>query len=555
MHVNTAAPDRSLFPVCGQYNQKSHSVKVAAALCLFDAGIDLPSDPFRQPLLGRFCMTASTPISAGMSGSFGSAAASGSDVVPIPARVRTRFAPSPTGFLHIGGVRTALYSWAFAKHYGGDYVLRIEDTDVERSTPEAVAAIVEGLQWLGLASDEAPVFQMQNMDRYRQLLDEMLADGRAYYCYATPTELEEMRQAQRSRGEKPRYDGRWRPENARGRTPPPDVKPVIRFRNPDSGAVVWDDMVKGRISIGNEELDDLVIARSDGTPTYNFCVVVDDMDMGITHVIRGDDHVNNTPRQINILRALGGALPVYGHLPMINGPDGQKLSKRHGAVSVLQYQEDGYLPEAIINYLARLGWSHGDDEIFSREQLVQWFDGTHLSQSPSQLDFDKFRWVNQQYLKALPDEALAREVGARLQARGVDLTLAGEAVEPGALAAMCALLKDRSPTWVVLADWVELFFRPAAVEREALRPRLTGAVSQALADFLEGLPAVAGDREGIAGLMKSVLKSHGLKMPALAIPLRLMVFGVEQTPSVDAMLALLPAQVIVARVRASLARG
>ena len=435
----------------------------------------------------------------------------------VPGRVRTRFAPSPTGFLHIGGVRTALYAWAFAKHHGGDYVLRIEDTDVERSTPEAVAAILEGLDWLGLDADEGPFYQMQRMDRYRQLLDEMLADGRAYYCYATPEELEAMREAQRARGEKPRYDGRWRPENAAGKQPPADVKPVVRFRNPDDG------------------------------------VVVDDLDMGITHVIRGDDHVNNTPRQINILRALGAEPPIYGHLPMINGPDGQKLSKRHGAVSVLQYQEDGYLPDAIINYLARLGWSHGDDEIFSREQLVQWFDGTHLSVSPAQLDFDKFRWVNHHYLKALPDAELAAEVGRRLQARGIPATLGGQPVSAEALAAMCALLKDRSPTWVALTDWVALFFAPSAPEAEALAARLTEPVRAAVADFLAGLPAAAGDKDAIGALMKTVLKTHGLKMPQLAVPLRLMVFGVEQTPSVDAMLALLPAAEIEARVRAHLA--
>ena len=471
----------------------------------------------------------------------------------VPGRVRTRFAPSPTGFLHIGGVRTALYAWAFAKHHGGDYVLRIEDTDVERSTPEAVAAILEGLDWLGLDADEGPFYQMQRMDRYRQLLDEMLADGRAYYCYATPKELEAMREAQRARGEKPRYDGRWRPENTAGKQPPAGVKPVVRFRNPDDGVVVWDDMVKGRISIGNAELDDLVIARSDGTPTYNFCVVVDDLDMSITHVIRGDDHVNNTPRQINILRALGAEPPIYGHLPMINGPDGQKLSKRHGAVSVLQYQEDGYLPDAIINYLARLGWSHGDDEIFSREQLVQWFDGTHLSVSPAQLDFDKFRWVNQHYLKALPDAELAAEVGRRLQARGIPATLGGQPVTAEVLAAMCALLKDRSPTWVVLTDWVALFFAPSALEGEALAARLTEPVRAAVAGFLAGLPAAAGDRDAIGALMKAMLKTHGLKMPQLAVPLRLMVFGVEQTPSVDAMLALVPVAEIEARVRRHLA--
>ncbi len=463
-------------------------------------------------------------------------------------RVRTRFAPSPTGFLHIGGVRTALYAWAYARHFGGDYVLRIEDTDVERSTPEAVAAILEGLAWLGLNEDEGPFYQMQRMARYREVLDRLLAEGRAYHCYATPQELDEMREAQRARGEKPRYDGRWRPENAAGKTPPAGVKPVLRFRNPDDGAVVWDDMVKGRISIANTELDDLVIARSDGTPTYNFCVVVDDLDMGITHVIRGDDHVNNTPRQINILRALGGQEPVYGHLPMINGPDGQKLSKRHGAVSVLQYQEDGYLPDAIINYLARLGWSHGDDEIFSREQLIEWFDGTHLSLSPSQLDFDKFRWVNQQYLKALPDETLAAEVGARLRACGIEPVLAGQPVTAGQLAAMCALWKDRSPTLVVLTDLVAGFFQPPVPGAESVARHLGEAVQPALEDFVAGLDAVAGDKDGINALLKQVLKAHGLKMPQLAIPLRLLAFGVEQTPSVDAMLAQLPASEIRARV-------
>ncbi|MDO4682643.1 MAG: glutamate--tRNA ligase [Lautropia sp.] len=485
-------------------------------------------------------MSASSLTDTGAAGTPGAAAA--------PARVRTRFAPSPTGFLHIGGVRTALYAWAYARHFGGDYVLRIEDTDVERSTPEAVAAILEGLAWLGLKEDEGPFYQMQRMPRYREVLDRLLADGKAYYCYATPEELDEMREAQRARGEKPRYDGRWRPENAVGRTPPDGVKPVLRFRNPDEGVVVWDDMVKGRISIANTELDDLVIARSDGTPTYNFCVVVDDLDMGITHVIRGDDHVNNTPRQINILRALGGQEPVYGHLPMINGPDGQKLSKRHGAVSVLQYQEEGYLPDAIINYLARLGWSHGDDEIFSREQLIQWFDGTHLSLSPSQLDFDKFRWVNQQYLKALPDEALAAEVRARLGKRGIGVALGGQPVSDQQLGAMCALWKDRSATWVALTDLVTRFFLPSQPSAEQAERHLGEAVRPALEDFMAGLDAVAGDRDGINGLLKTTLKAHGLKMPQLAVPLRLLVFGVEQTPSVDAMLALVPADEIRARV-------
>ena len=288
-------------------------------------------------------------------------------------RVRTRIAPSPTGFLHLGTARTALFSWAFARHHGGDFILRIEDTDVARSTQEAVDQIVAAMKWLDLGHDEGPFFQMQRLDRYREVIAKMLAEGTAYHCWCSPDELEAMREAQRARGEKPRYDGRWRPEPGKPLPAPPvGVSPVVRFRNPEDGVVTWNDMVKGPITISNRELDDLVIARPDGTPTYNFCVVVDDIDMAITHVIRGDDHVNNTPRQINILRALGAELPEYGHVPMILGPDGDKLSKRHGAVSVMQYEEGGYLPEAMINYLARLGWSHGDDELFGRDQLVAW---------------------------------------------------------------------------------------------------------------------------------------------------------------------------------------
>ena len=301
--------------------------------------------------------------------------------------VRTRFAPSPTGYLHLGGARTALFSWAFARHFGGTFVLRIEDTDLERSTPEAVQAILDGMQWLDLTPDEGPFYQMQRMDRYRAVIADMLAQGTAYYCYSTPAEVEAMRERARAIGAKPRYDGTWRPEP--GKTLPPipaDVKPVVRFRSPLEGVTAWDDLVKGPISFDNSELDDLVIARPDGTPTYNFCVVVDDWDMQITHVIRGDDHVNNTPRQINILRALGGELPRYGHVPMILGPDGEKLSKRHGAVSVIEYDRMGYLPEAMVNYLARLGWSHGNDELFTRDQFVEWFDPRNLSRSAAQWD-------------------------------------------------------------------------------------------------------------------------------------------------------------------------
>ncbi len=467
-----------------------------------------------------------------------------------PQRVRTRFAPSPTGFLHIGGVRTALYAWAYARHHGGDFILRIEDTDVERSTPEAVAAILEGMNWLGLTPDEGPFYQMQRMDRYREVVARMLAEGHAYHCYTTPQELDALREAQRARGEKPRYDGRWRPENAKGREPPPGVKPVVRFRNPDDGVVVWDDMVKGPIAIANAELDDLIIARSDGTPTYNFCVVVDDLEMRITHVIRGDDHVNNTPRQINLMRALGAEPPIYGHLPMIHGPDGQKLSKRHGAVSVLEYEEAGYLPEALINYLARLGWSHGDDEIFSREQLVSWFDGTHLSQSPAQLDFDKLRWVNQQYLRATDDAALAQAVLPRLERL---LAGQGVAAPPDAaerLPAICRLWKDRAGTLQELAELAAiLFLPPAAPSLEARTRHLTDAALDAMLRLAERLESTEWTPEAIGAALKAVLKEAGLKMPQLAVPVRLAVFGLEQTPSVDAMLAQVPRAVVLERLR------
>jgi glutamyl-tRNA synthetase len=466
--------------------------------------------------------------------------------------VRTRFAPSPTGFLHIGGARTALFSWAFARHFGGTFILRIEDTDVARSTPEALQAILDGMVWLGLAHDEGPFYQMQRMDRYREVIAQMLAAGSAYHCWATPAELDAMREAQRARGEKPRYDGRWRPENrARlGLVPPADARPVVRFRNPDDGDVAWDDLVKGPIAFANAELDDLIVARSDGTPTYNFCVVVDDWDMRITHVIRGDDHVNNTPRQINILRALGAELPRYGHVPMIHGPDGQKLSKRHGAVSVMQYDDDGFLPEAVLNYLARLGWSHGDEEVFGRDRMVEWFDGSHLSHSPSQFDPDKLRWLNNLYLKQLPDAELAQRVTPRLARRGIDAAAAGS---PD-LAAACGLFKDRAATLEELADlaamlWIEpAHANPALAEELAaqLRPEAVPALA-GLAGRLEGCEWT---KAGIAAAIKDTLAAHGIKMPLLAVPVRLKVFGRAQTPSVDAMLALLPRETAIARLRA-----
>jgi glutamyl-tRNA synthetase len=445
--------------------------------------------------------------------------------------VRTRIAPSPTGFLHLGTARTALFNWAFARHFGGTFILRIEDTDVARSTQEAVDQIVAAMRWLGLDWDEGPFFQMQRIDRYREVIAQMLQAGTAYRCWCTPEELDAMREAQRARGDKPRYDGRWRPEPGKALpAPPAGVEPVVRFRNPEGGVVRWDDMVKGPIAIGNEELDDLIIARADGTPTYNFCVVVDDWDMRITHVIRGDDHVNNTPRQINILRSLGAELPVYGHVPMILGPDGDKLSKRHGAVSVTQYDDDGYLPDAMVNYLARLGWSHGDDELFSRERLVAWFDGTHLARHAAQWDAAKLGWVNAQYLKHTDDAALAAMVARHLQRRAI--------VPPPhvRLQRLCALYKDRCATLVELADWVAMHLVDVHPAPELLEVHVTEAVLPALVALRERFATIAWERGAIAAAVKQTLAEHGLKMPQLANAVRALVCGRVQTPSLDAVL-------------------
>lgn len=459
-------------------------------------------------------------------------------------RVRTRIAPSPTGFLHLGTARTALFSWAFARHHGGDFILRIEDTDVARSTQEAVDQIIAAMKWLRLDYDEGPFYQMQRLDRYRAVIDQMLAAGTAYLCYCTPEELDAMREAQRARGEKPRYDGRWRPEP--GKTlpeVPAGVKPVVRFRNPLDGDVTWNDMVKGPITISNRELDDLIISRPDGTPTYNFCVVVDDWDMQISHVIRGDDHVNNTPRQINILRALGAELPEYGHVPMILGPDGDKLSKRHGAVSVMQYEEAGYLPDAMVNYLARLGWSHGDDELFDRRQLVSWFDGSHLARSPAQWDAAKLNWVNAHVIKQTPDAELAALVAAQLTSRGVS------ASADERMARMCALFKDRCATVVELADWLGMYFVDAPPRDEDLAQHVTDAVRPALQVLRGRLAEIDWDKGTIASAMKETLTAHGLKMPQLAPALRVLVCGRVQTPSIDAVLELFQREMVLRRLQ------
>ncbi len=461
-------------------------------------------------------------------------------------RVRTRIAPSPTGFLHLGTARTALFNWAFARHHGGDFILRIEDTDVARSTQEAVDQIVAAMRWLELDHDEGPFFQMQRLDRYRAVIAQMLEAGTAYRCYTTPVELDALREAQRARGEKPRYDGRWRPAPGKGLAEPPaGVQPVVRFANPVGGEVGWNDLVKGPITISNDELDDLVIARQDGTPTYNFCVVVDDWDMGISHVIRGDDHVNNTPRQINILRALGVELPQYGHLPMILGPDGDKLSKRHGAVSVLAYEAAGYLPEAMLNYLARLGWSHGDDELFTRERMVPWFDGTHLAKSAAQWDLAKLDWVNAQRIKASDDAVLVPLVARQLASRGL-----AAGADPR-LPALVALFKDRCATTVELADWLAMYFQrphPAAADLEA---HVTPLVRPAVIALREALRDVAWTKASIGAAFKAVLAAHGLKLPQLAPVVRVLVCGRAQTPSIDAVLALFSRDEVLARLGAA----
>lgn len=456
--------------------------------------------------------------------------------------VRTRFAPSPTGYLHLGGARTALFSWAYARHFGGTFILRIEDTDLERSTPEAVQAIIDGMQWLGLEHDEGPFYQMKRMDRYREVIAQMLQAGSAYYCYSSPEEVEAMRERLRAAGEKPRYDGTWRPEPGKTLPPVPEGrKPVVRFRNPPDGDVTWNDVVKGSITISNRELDDLVIARQDGTPTYNFCVAIDDWDMNITHVIRGDDHVNNTPRQINILQALGAPLPLYGHVPMILGADGEKLSKRHGAVSVMEYPAQGYLPEAMLNYLARLGWSHGDDEIFSMEQLCSWFDLDHLSKSPAQFNPEKLAWLNNHYIKLADNERLADLVRPVMAREGAEFDGAP------ALASAIGLMKDRTNTLNELADAAMLFYRQPHPDAALLAQHLTEAVKPALLQYAEQCKTVEWKKDALSAMLKEVLAAHKLKMPQLAMPLRLLITGQLQTPSIDAVVELFGRETVLAR--------
>ena len=473
-------------------------------------------------------------------------------------KTRTRFAPSPTGFIHLGNIRSALYPWAFARATGGDFILRIEDTDEDRSTQAAVDVIIDGMAWLGLNHDEGPFYQMQRMARYKEVLAQLQTAGHVYPCYMSVAELDALREQQMANKQKPRYDGTWRPEAGKALPPIPDgVQPVLRFKNPIGGAVVWDDKVKGRIEISNDELDDLVIARpakpgeAVGTPTYNFCVVVDDIDMAITHVIRGDDHVNNTPRQINIFKALGKAPPIYAHLPTVlteafdeNGEKHiVKMSKRNGAKAVTAYRDEGYLPDAMVNYLARLGWSHGDDEIFSREQFLQWFSLDHLGKSAAQFDEVKLRWVNAQHLKSMADDALATLVTQQLAARAI--------ATDARLPALCGLLKDRCDTTVALADWIAKFYRDVQASPDELAQHVTPTVSPALTLLADKLGTCEWSRPAIAASLKEVLADTGLKMPQLAMAVRVLVLGTAQTPSLDAVLALLTREQVQDRLKSS----
>ena len=461
-------------------------------------------------------------------------------------KIRTRFAPSPTGFIHLGNIRSALYPWAFARANQGDFILRIEDTDLERSTQASVDVILESMAWLELMQDEGPFYQMQRIDRYKQVLASLQEKGYVYPCYMSMEELDALREKQMTNKEKPRYDGTWRPEPGKVLPPIPEgVKPVLRFKTPLTGVVGWDDKCKGPIEFQNAELDDLVIARPDGTPTYNFCVCVDDMDMDITHVIRGDDHINNTPRQIHIFEALGATVPVFAHLPTVLNEQGEKMSKRNGAKAVTQYRDEGYLPDAMVNYLARLGWSHGDDEIFSRQQFLEWFNLDHLGRSAGQFDDAKLRWVNAQHMKLTPDDALAAMVMPFLEKLGLD----SKTVADGRLPRICSLFKDRCDTLVDLAHWAQVFYRDPQPSAEDLALHLTPEIIPAIDELLQVLEQGDWSKESIAAGIKQVLKARGIKMPQLAMPVRVLVLGTAHTPSVDAVLALLGREKIIQRLQ------
>lgn len=455
-------------------------------------------------------------------------------------QVRTRFAPSPTGSLHVGGARTALFAWLFARHYQGTFILRIEDTDLERSTPESVKAILDGMEWLNLAHDEGPFYQTQRFDRYREVLDQLLAEGKAYRCYCSKERLESLRESQLAQQEKPRYDGHCRhlPEDTSRCDPY-----VVRFKTPEQGSISFDDLVRGPITIANSELDDLILARSEGTPTYNFTVVVDDWDMAITHVLRGDDHINNTPRQIHLFEALGVQPPIYGHVPMILGSDGKRLSKRHGADSVMDYERMGILPEALINYLVRLGWSHGDQEIFSRDELISLFDGTNLSSAPAALNPDKLLWLNQHYMKTLSSAYVGELLGVRLAAIGVDVKGGPD------LSAVVAIQAERTKTLVEMAERSRYFFEDAITWNEsAVQKHLTveardllQQLHTVLHNVMEWTPAT------VHAALVQIAEAAQVGLGKVAQPVRVAVTGDTVSPPIDVTLALIGRERVLMR--------
>lgn len=458
--------------------------------------------------------------------------------------VVTRFAPSPTGFLHVGGARTALYSWLYAKSKGGKFVLRIEDTDIERSTEEAKQAILDGMQWLGLNEDIGPIYQTDRFERYQEIIQQLLSEGKAYKCFMPSAELDAIREQQKAKGEKPRYPGTWR-----DRDDHPTGEPfVIRFKNPLDGSVVFEDHVRGKIEIANSELDDLIIQRSDGTPTYNFCVVVDDWDMGISHVVRGEDHINNTPRQINILKALDAPIPDYAHVSMILGDDGKKLSKRHGAVSVMQYRDDGYLPQAVLNYLVRLGWSHGDQEVFSVDEMIELFSLDAIGQSASAFNTDKLVWLNQHYIKELPAAEVAEHAKWHFEQQNIDLN-AGPA-----LTDIIEIQADRVKTLVELAEISRYFFEEyESFDEKAAKKHLRPVAKPALIAVSEALSALEEwHPEAIQNAINATAEALEIGMGKVGMPLRVAATGSGNSPSLDVTLALLNKETVVQRINKAL---
>ncbi|AAU37097.1 GlnS protein [[Mannheimia] succiniciproducens MBEL55E] len=456
-------------------------------------------------------------------------------------KVRTRFAPSPTGYLHVGGARTALYSWLYAKHNDGEFVLRIEDTDLERSTPEATAAILDAMEWLNLTWEHGPYFQTERFDRYNEVIDQMIEQGLAYRCYCSKERLEELRHQQEANKEKPRYDRHCLHDHEHS----PYEPHVVRFKNPQEGSVVFEDAVRGRIEISNHELDDLIIRRSDGSPTYNFCVVVDDWDMGITHVVRGEDHINNTPRQINILKALGAPIPVYAHVSMINGDDGQKLSKRHGAVSVMQYRDEGYLPEALLNYLVRLGWGHGDQEIFTLEEMIKLFELEHVSKSASAFNTEKLLWLNQHYIRELPAEYVAQHLAWQYQEQGIDTS------KGPALTEIVSMLGERCKTLKEMAASSRYFFEEFdGFDEAAAKKHLKAAAVEPLEKVKEKLTALSGwDAHSAHEAIEQTAAELEVGMGKVGMPLRVAVTGAGQSPSMDVTLAGIGRERVLARIQ------